>query len=336
MKFLLLLSLIITLSSCSSYKISNFEKYKQVKTADATEISKPVKKSVVVLPLDDSGEYSIKNEIGKTISNFIESEIIARKYAKATDRSVMKKLKDEITLHEMSTETTSIKGPTPADYAISGKITYAGFYQSTGIDPIALGLKIATKDNNSTATVTKNNVKIEGIAKLIKLPEMESVKEITFAENASRTQPASDAKNAKGASILVENDALAMKRSMMRAVDKILPEFMKVLQPYGTVIDKMFFEGNAIYKINIGLQDGISIGNKVSIERIDQENNSKKNLNLKSVYISNQIGEDFAWLVVKEKEEVNRLKIGDIAVVNVPYDVKAQSKIFDTLGIDTD
>ncbi|QED23451.1 hypothetical protein [Candidatus Deianiraea vastatrix] len=330
MKKLLVLSILFTVCGCTSYKIKNFEQYKTVKTS-SSDASNPVskKKSIIVIPFDESGEYSSKNQVGQTLSNLIEKALVENKYAKVEDRKLIEKLKDEIKLHEMNSSTTSFTGPQIADYAITGKINSAAFSQSTSTNWAGVMARVANDGKgNDPLSLPTSVVNVDASIKIVELPSLQPVKELYCNTKAERKVPS-------GTYAAMTNDGIAMKRAILRCVDKVLPDVLNTIKVYGVVQEKRVINGSAIFKIDVGYENGLKMGQKVSIARI-QDDNKEKSIPVNSVYVSDQIDDKSAWLVVKNEQDFMKIKQGDIAYINMKYESRAQGGFADAIGLDSD
>jgi len=331
MRLLLVLISFLFVHSCKSYKIKNFDNYKTVKTSSTDDVVLNLnkKKSIVVIPFEDTGEYSSKNEIGKAMANLIQQTMEENKYAKIEDRKIITQLKDEISLHEMNSTATSFSGPEVANYAITGKVNYASFSQSSSIDWFALSIKIANQGKGDESIfVPSSRVDINASIKIIELPEMKIVKEIQCKEKAERKVP-NDTYSS------MTNDGVTMRRAILRCVDKVLPSVFKAIKPYGTIVEKKVHDGIAIFKINIGSDRGLKQGQKIFISRV-LEDEKEKVINVNSVYISDKIDENESWIIVKNSEDFMKIKLGDIAYINMEYENRSQSTLADAFGLDMD
>lgn len=320
-RFLTSIFIVLLFFGCSGHKIKNFNAYKSVKVnnIDENEV-KPVKKNIVFLPLDIDIEYAKKHGIGNDILGGIEIELTKRKYGKVEDRNLITKLKDEIIMHEMSGKEVNIPIDL-ADYIITGKITHAGFAQESAISVSGLVIDLATKSNNiNAAQLNKSVVEISGIIKVIELPSMKTVSEVACEERGINTFKVGALVN-----ISPNDDVKARGEAIKKCLDKVLPKIFDLTKPYGTVVDKMINNNDAIFKINIGSEYGVKEGDTLDIFRT-YEDGSRKKVNTKKIFISNIIGSDYAMIVVNKKDYM-RIKLGDVSVINTTYKAKA--------GIDT-
>ncbi len=313
---ILSIAIICLISSCASYKIKDFEMYKPVKatTADLAIVKKSEKNTIAVVPFDEIGEYSKAQEVGKTLSNLIEAEIVSNKYGKVEDRNLIDKLKTEITLNELNSTGAVMKTPIGANYAISGKINDAGFSQSTGMDWLVLTLKILNGGKgNDSITKTIASVNVDANADIIELPSLNKVKSIRCKTTFSRTIP--------NGSVATKNDGIAMSKAILKCIDVVMPEVLKIIQPYSQITEKRIFEEKAIFKLDIGSEVGLKAGQKVSIKRM-YEDGRAKDTEIESAYISNEITPDEAWIMIKDEDEARKVKLGDYAYILIKHENK--------------
>lgn len=336
MKNIVLIIVSFALISCASYKIKHFEQYKSTVTTVGSDVvaeKSYKKKSIVIFPMEDSGDYATKAKIGDVMSNLITKQIELYKYGKVEDRNLLKKMKDEITLHEMNGSDASLSIPVQADYAVMGKINFASFEKTSAISATAVAMKAASmalkiKDENPLS-LPATNVKVDATIKIIELPNLKEAATINCIGSATRQVVPEAYKT-------MTDDPIALKRAIMRCVDKAMSTITEKIKPYGFIVEKKVNQdGNAIFRINIGSDAGVKMGQSITAKR-KMDDGTDRDLGTKSLFISDIINPNDAWIIVKNDDENMRVKVGDIAYVNVVYDNMAQSKAFDMLGLDVD
>lgn len=309
--------LLIT-TSCSSYKIKNFESYKPVKatTFDQSSVLKAKKNIIAIVQFDEVGEFSKTNEIGKSLSNLIEAEIVSNKYGSVEDRSLLLKLKDEIAIHEMNSSSNGLKTPVEANYAISGKINASGYAQSSKINWISVLARIANEGKGSDPlNKTVGTTNLDATVDVLELPSLVKLKTIRCSVDYTKVVPnGSDLKS----------DGTGIVKSSGKCIDKIMPEILKILQPRAQITEKRIFEDNAIFKIEIGADFGVKTGQKIEIKRL-YDDGKEKNTGVKTAYVSNEIEPDSAWIIVKDEDEARRIKLGDFAYLSIKYEKKVSA-----------
>ncbi len=328
-KHFLNLAIITLLAACSSYKISNFDEYKSVKmTAEDNGSPLYKKKSIVVMPFDNTGEYATRHQIGETMANLITQQIEINKYGKVEDRTLLAKLKDEIAVHEMNAKPVDFSGPAPADYVVTGNINYAIFSQSTKIDLTLLALKILNQGKgDAPISLPASNVQINASMKVLELPSMNSVLSLNCKESVTRKVP-----NDTYSSMV--NDGIAMKRAIARCADKLMTNLVTKIKPYGFISEKKVLGSKAIFKIDIGSDSGLLPGQTVSLKRLTD--GKEKKIPVTSAIISDQLEESSAWIVLGDSDEIAKIKLGDTVYVDIKYSNIAQGRIADALGLDSD
>lgn len=312
----------LAIQSCSSYKIDNFDQYKPVKvtSADLSEIKKSQQPAIAILPVDDTGEFSKKHEIGKMMSNVIETEIKQNKWAAFQDRGLLDKIKNEIIISEANSKPVNISTPIPADFIVNMKVNNAGGSSSSVINWAELiNLLLNGKTSDSGIMQPAYTAFLNANMDIISMPDFKTIKSLNC-----------DAKYSRSTGGVVQYDHSALQNAVNKCMDKFIPEIIKNIQLFSQIVEKRIFEDTAIFKIDIGSANGLKEGQVVKIKRF-YEDGLSKDTGVKKAYISENIDENYAWIIIKDKKELAGIKVGDFAYVKIDYENKAPSWIVDAI-----
>ena len=266
-KNLITILAILTVQACSSYKIDNFEKYKAVKvtSADLSEIKKSQQPSIAILPVDDTGEFSKTHEIGKIISNIVETEIKQNKWASFQDRGLLDKIKNEIIISEANSKPVNISTPIPADFVVNIKVNNAGGGPSASINWLEV-VNLLANGKTSDNGIMKNiyTAFLNANMDIISMPDFKTIKSLNCDAQYSRSTGGS-----------VQYDHPSTQNAINKCIDKFIPEIIKNIQLFSQIVEKRIFEDSAIFKIDIGSANGVKEGQIITIKRFYEDGLSK-------------------------------------------------------------
>jgi hypothetical protein len=133
----------------------------------------------------------------------------------------------------------------------------------------------------------------------------------------------SDSSSTEGLTTLQPGEAQQLIRGAVKnAVEKGSWQLKRTFPPRGYVMAGRTNGSEFIFKISGGKQAGMSIGQKILLARVEHKNNpltGKRELNELPVargIVSSEIDSEFAWVLVKEKEQAEKVQAGDLAKVS--------------------
>jgi hypothetical protein len=319
-----------TIISCTP-TIKNLSQYNKLpmlrsELINKNEIDKNVA-SVVVLNVHNKNNNTDKNSnLGKNISTYIENILVSNKLAELQDRNAFEKLEEEILIAEMSTESLTYQGPAKADFAIAGEISEASFNHKF----------IAAKygyDNNTSLPYRippkhQYTANFSGNIKIYQLPDLK-VRDIiplqaqsVIFEDALEQQSWLVNRKIDTSTLKKENDSL-VKEAAIKAINKKQHILKNIFSNYrkGYILEKRYNGKNHIFKLSIGKNFSLKHGQKVKIFQATETTNPlteekiiEKN-QIGTGVISNIINEKTAWIIVKDKNIADKLRLGDFVTV---------------------
>ncbi len=327
MTIFLKILLILIISSCSA-KISNFESYNKIYLSKSPfapsklELKKN-KSKIIIFEFDDKKSDIAKNiSLGNIAAKKVESIIAKNKLGDIIDRSNHKKLQKEITLAQINND-FSYQGPNQANYAVTGVITGASFNSKYISEKKIYNEK--KKKYSYIPAKFEYRSKVIGKINIIELPSANIVKNISFIGRGYQEEDAASSSAIEFGAIKIGNKISEPKKyndSIMieatnQAIHLISEDIMNSFAPIGYIIEKRKYKDKFIFKINLGLNDGMKQNNKV---KIFTKNNVKNELTkevdierkmIASARISNIINDNSSWIIIDNKENINKIRLGD-------------------------
>lgn len=126
----------------------------------------------------------------------------------------------------------------------------------------------------------------------------------------------------EGLTTLQPGEAQQLIRGAVKsAVEKGSWQLKRTFPPRGYVMAGRTSGSEFIFKISGGKQAGMATGQKILLVRVEHKNNpltGKRELNEMPVargIVSSEIDSEFAWVLVKEKEQAEKVQAGDLGKV---------------------
>lgn len=315
LSFIIILSLL--LSSCAA-KIDNLTNYEKqpILTSDLFDKKalKQNKSSIVVLEFDNkNNKFAKRANLNKTLAVKIESVLLKNKLATLQDRSAFKKLAQEISLAELNS-TGSYTGPKQVEYAITGDIETAEFYSKYRAAQSVLDATSGTYIYIPAST--KYRSKVSGNIKIYKIPSLEIIKTIPFADSEAFSEDGRGSNNSRLANNLLRKSAVNAIKKSAHQLQNFFSEKRKAY-----ILEKRNKKNKNIFQISLGKESGIIKGQKVTIfSKREQKNNLTdetyiEDITLGTGVISNIINKNTAWIIVKNADVASKILLGDYVTV---------------------
>ena len=325
--FLISILVIFSAISCSP-TIKNFDSYqKQFLTksnflpSEEAIAGKPPK--IAVFNFDENNiETAMQSGLGQFSATNIENIIKKYHLGDLVDRKAVDKLQKEVALSEMK-KTGSYKGPQVAEYAVSGSIANAGFskkYSSgtTYFDPKA-GRMISIPPRFSYKGDVAGNITI------YELPSMSVVNVVNFSGNKTRTENVQQkgGVNLGGLQIGgeqavgIDRDDSLVRKAAEDGIDNAVPEIRNALSQKGYILEKRAYKNKSIFKISLGSENGLEMGDKFEISgQFESENSITGKLEVERRVIgdgvvSDKIDPKTSWVIVNDDAIVSKIRVGD-------------------------
>lgn len=266
---------------------------------------------VVIFPLNDRRlRMASQAHLGRTVADTLQS-YLSESGVDILDRSMYGKLRNEIALAEMKGEARSYGGPSVAGFAIAGDISKADYTHS-------FTEQSYWKDQNGNMhfipASCSFNTDVAGNINIYRVPSLQMVKSIgtDATESSSRqTRDSSCQFSNKERSSLLREAASA-------AVDKARTKLQNFFAPSGYVLERRENKDHKnIFKISIGTTHGSKQGAACDFYQTIASKNPVTGVTSNEEYViatgevSNQVGPDYAWVVVNDDQASNKIRLGD-------------------------
>jgi len=312
------ISTAVLLSGCVSTEITSPSTYSKVnmQAADimpSKEEIKGAKLKVVIFNPDDTGIKLAKNaKLGHSIANTIE-QYASKSGVEIVDRNLANKLKQEIELAEMKGK-HEYQGPNIADYAITGTVSAvnvgATFSEaSSWIDK--KGKKHITPAScRYSASVTAN-------LRIYKLPALNFSKAITIDDNVGTS---SETRNSSCSFSQASAESLA-RQAAVAAVKDARTDFQNHFSAKAYVLEQRKKDGENIFKLSRGNDMGFVSQAEVHFYHLEASKNplsgemGTEEYRIATGTVSNQVGTNFAWVVIDDEKQAEKIKLGDYVKV---------------------
>ena len=301
----------IAISGCASTKISDLNTYQKVPLQTLENMPSKAallgaKSRVIILNLEDKKWPGA----GEEVADKVAQQLNSTKNVQIVDRSLASSLGKEIELAEMKGR-TGYKGQDVADFAITGKVIGGG----AGIKFTAASTWKDDKGeyHTSPATCTTSG-QVAFSLKIVQMPSLEVIKIIDQKANASSIQDATWG----GCSPLTQGAANGIVSAAIgNAIQKAHTELKNQFAPSGYVIDHRKHDKDNIFKATLGSTSGAKEGLSVEFIRNVQDKNALtgqttiEQVKIAEGIISDQIGSNFSFLIVKDAAKANKILLGE-------------------------
>lgn len=318
-KFSLLFTSVLLFSGCGA-TIGNISAY-QPCTLDSCDVMpsaeqlKSAKPKVVVFDFNENEIATAENaKLGRTIPGHVETQLTEGKAIELVDRKVAEKLQQEIMMAEME-GTSDYEGPAVADFAISGTIDNSGFTSRFQEAYTTQDKKGNTYYHQAKFIYT---AEVKGKIKIYEIPSLRVVKTIPFSDNSQRSEETRSSMRPQ-----TRDDEL-VRKAAADGIKSARLELKNFFAKKGFILEKRAKDNDTIFKVSLGSDGGMRSGDTCQIFTI------KKNFNpitqeetleefcLGEGKVSEQVGPNYAWLVVKEDQLQEAPRLGDI--VKIQYE----------------
>lgn len=302
----------LALTGCASSSIKNLESFQKVPLREAEIMPSKAalsgaKPRVVVFELEDKKGSGA----GDQVADAVIKELNVTKNVVIVDRNLAQTLGQEIQLAETKGK-AGYGGQDVADFAITGKVTSA-----TAGNAWTASSSWQDKDgkyhvNPAFCTTTG---KIEFSLKISQLPSLDVVSTLSETALASSRQdgycPSLSQAEARG----------IISAAAANAVQKIRTDLKNQFAPTGYILERRSLERDNIFKITLGKASGAQPDLKVVVMQITTEKNpltgavSTERVKVADAVISDQLGDSYSYIIVKDSAAAEKIRLGDVAKV---------------------
>ena len=263
------------------------------------------KPNVIVMDVDNNNiPVAKKAEAGKAISTKINGELAASNEVNIVQRLKSTNLEDEVKRAELA-KTLGTKG---VNYVIGGKIdnaTYTWAFHEAQRWTDKKGRVHVTPPYISYESCVSGNIKV------LSLPDLKVVKTIPIEACAH------DSEDARYPSQAKKYDASLVRKAAVEAADDATYPLKNFFAPKGYIQEIRRNGDDLIAQVTIGKKDGLKTGQDVNIYTVKIFTNKltgqkeKEEVKIGEGTVSNQIGNNYAWIIVNDLNDGETLHIGD-------------------------
>ena len=338
--------IIAFLTSCAP-TIKNFEKYQKQFISksnfmpDEKALENKIPKVAVFDFTDGEIEIAKQANLAKSVAVNVETILSKFKLAEIVDRSAAQKLQQEVQLVEMN-KTGSYKGPKIADFAVSGSISNATF-----TNKYVSGSTYVDAKSGQLITVPPKFVyssAVTGNLKVYELPSLTVVENIELSGTKVRSENVQQSGGLSFGGLQVggtqENGANRddglVRLAGADAIDEAEALIRNAFAKRGYIFEKRVYDQKAIFKVNLGKEDGIEHGDRFDVlGQYEVENPITGKIEIERRIIatgrvSDKIDPKICWVVLDEKKQESAIRIGD--TVKMKYKKSAFKSIGKAIG----
>jgi len=304
----------VLLTGCVGNQIKNVNSYTKMTLPPAdimpseNAMSGNKTKVVIFNPTENDVELAEAAKIGHSIATSLEKHI-AVTGSELVDRSLAEKLRKEIQLAEIKASST-YKGPEIADYAITGTVSSA----NAGVRYIK---ENSWQDGEGvwhhTPAKCIYTANVSANMRIYELPGLSFAKAINLEDSASVSE------ETKYRNCRFSNDAKEslLRQASIKSVKSARIEFQNYFAPKAYVLERRQKENTSIFKISHGNDLGFVADSDIKIYHLEESTNPLTDETTTEEYlvtegtVSNQVGQNYAWVFVEDEEKASNIKLGD-------------------------
>ena len=336
------------LFSCSP-TIKDFDKFKTqpLKMDKYLPEKESLKKNKIVVAILDfcTTNSLIANNLGlgNIISSKIENVLVKNRNIQILDRKIANKLKGYIKDGNLKTIPNDVLGNISLDYIITvsfDKAETSKRYVNKLTGNVIGGILINTTNcGNSKSCETGRNIgnamnvadtvvnpgywiyngEVAGNIKIYDVSTMLLIESITFngssemVEDVSLLANNNSNKNGNISAIIKH----ALDDSLITSKNRLHNIFIY----NGYILEKRAYDGKTIFRINLGSNDGLAMGDKFKVYSIENnynpitDENTPEEIEIGTGVVSNIISHNNAWVIIDDKKTIDKIRLGNIVKI---------------------
>ncbi len=287
----------------AQYSPTNAPKAEFMPTKAQLQGKKP---NVIVMDADNNGiPLAQQAKAGTAIGTKINGSLAESKEVNIVNRLKRTNLEDEVKRAELA----KTLGKSGVNYVVTGKISNATYNWTFHEEQ-------TWTDKKGRVHVTPPSITyeacVDGNIKVYSLPNLKDVKTIPIEACVHDSEDARSPSDARKS-----NPSLVREAAMEAAGDATYP-LKNFFAPKGYIEDiRRDSDGDLIAEVTIGTNDGLKTGQSVKIYTIKSITNKlsdttqKETLEIGDGTVSDQLGPDYAWIIIKDLKNGETLHIGD-------------------------
>lgn len=340
--------LVFVLFSCSP-TIKDFDKFKtqpleKDKHLPKKELLKKDKITIAILDFETTNSSTASNlGLGNIISSKIENILVKNRNIQIIDKKTANKLKKYVNDGNFKSLQNEILGNLTLDYIITGSFDKAETsrrYVSKLAANVIGGILINTTNcGNSKSCETGRNIgnamnvadavinpgywvyngEVSGNIKIYDASSMLLLESIAFNGSSEMLEDISLlAKNNNGKN---GNIPTIIKHALDESLITFKSRLNNAFLYNGYILEKRTYNSKTIFRINLGSNDGIIMGDKLKIyttennyNPITDENNLEE-IEIGTGVVSNIISHNNSWIIIDNKKTIDKIKLGNIVKI---------------------
>jgi len=317
LKYLAALS-IVFVAGCATNQVTDLHLYKEQPMTKAevmptAEELNSARTRVLVLESDDASTKVKLSGAGLIHAKKIE-EILSGTGVELVDRKLAKNLDQEIAA--ASSKNGASTGSTSgiaAQYAIKGFIQDVGVGAQYNPPGQVCGKK--GKHCRQTQESCLYSGTSSGGIKIYELPSLRLIRVL----NLSGEEAAISAGRCSGEQGTLESLA---QKGIESSVETGRADLKNIFAPKGYVVSKRLNGSKVLFKVMLGTVNGAKTKDKLIIYTLKKTTNALNNqveieeIPLGAAVVSDQIKEDYAWIVPEDSDKANQVRLGDFVRID--------------------
>lgn len=316
----------VLLSGCaSSSTISDFDNYERRPLVKASIMPSKAQLSrdrarVVVLDIDDDSiDLAKQSRLGVALRQKIES-LLGGGGVDVIDRKLAATLQNEIMLAEMKGK-YDYKGPEVADFGVTGNVIAVNY--STSYSKASTWVDKEGESHYSPPRCSYS-IQFEGDLKVHALPSLRLVDTIKLDETERQSVSLEGRYSRSCPKYPNEQLRGLVTEAGISAVSEAEVDLKNNFAPQGYITEARSNDDDHIFKVTMGRQAGLEEGQSVDIIQFYNNQDlltgetSIEETKLVNAVVSNNVGSEYAWIVVDDAEKSDRIRLGD--AVKVRYE----------------
>ncbi len=301
----------LLLGGCAS-KIGDLSKYEQTPMRDAEFMPngaemKHVKTKVVFIKMDNGRiSNAIDADLAQTMNAALVSELTGGGGVEIIDREIDSYLSSEVKLAELSSE-SDIYGDNMrvASHAIKGEISGANFSSRYVAENVWYDKKGKAHYEPPYYVYTAS---VEGLLNIYEIPSMQLIKSVRMRGSDSYSEESRYKKR---------YDPELIQKAGRSAIRMARRQFKNFFAPKGYVLYKRTDGDEQIFKVSLGISEGLHHGNSVRVYRKEKVMNPiSKESDVQEIVIaegsvSEIIQPHNAWIIIDEVYSGYEIRLGD-------------------------
>ncbi len=297
-----------TTVSLSEYIPAPLERSKYIPSKE--DIKNNILPKIIIMDIDENS-FFVANaaNLGKSLSTNINQGLSRAKSVNILKRVSDNTLDQEIKAAELAREIGSDVGQ--ADYIITGELSDVSYdYKFNEGYYYVVDTKEGKVKKYSPPYINYNSC-VSGNLKVLTLPRLDEVKSIQFNGCSSNSHEARTPRDAK-----ISDNSL-VRRAGANALNSAIYPLKNFFAKKGYIYEMRKDGDDMIVKTNLGIQNGAKEGENVIIYAIEENYNlledrtKKAEIQIGEGTISNQITDEYSWVIVDELDEDRVIKAGD-------------------------